>query len=260
MLSLLVLSICSKAQDTLQDSIQTIKISALKIDTDLKRSTLSVNAVKINQSNLQNLSLQDQISNIPGLISLNAYNFAQDLRISIRGFGARSPFGIRGIKLIVDGIPETTPDGLGQLDNLNLDLIEKIEIIKGPASGLYGNASGGVIKIDTKESNDNYLINGSYAIGSFGYQKMNLSLSKKINQTQILLNANQTKSDGYRFNSEFESNLFQLKVKHSLSPSLNINWNTSIVDSPLANDPGGINLDAVEEDRLQARPQNIQFK
>ena len=94
------------------------------------------------------------------MFTLNANNFAQDLRISIRGFGARSAFGIRGIKLIVDGIPETTPDGQGQLDNLNLGIIERVEVIRGPSASLYGNASGGVIKINSISNFENNFLIG----------------------------------------------------------------------------------------------------
>ena len=84
-------------------------------------------------NNAQN-SLNDYLMGIPGLFAQNTQNFAQDLRLSIRGFGARSAFGIRGIQLIVDGIPETTPDGQGQLDNLPLGLIESLTVLRGPAS------------------------------------------------------------------------------------------------------------------------------
>lgn len=82
---------------------------------------------------------------VPGVFSLNSDNFAQDLRISIRGFGARSAFGIRGLRLMVDDLPESTPDGQGQVDNLALGLVERVEVVRGPAAGLYGNASGGVV-------------------------------------------------------------------------------------------------------------------
>jgi len=78
------------------------------------------------QETRQQLSLQEYLSQIPGLFSLNANNYAQDLRVSIRGFGARAAFGIRGVKIVVDGIPETTPDGQGQIDNLNIGIIDRL--------------------------------------------------------------------------------------------------------------------------------------
>ena len=80
----------------------------------------------------------------------NRYNFAQDLRVSIRGFGARAQFGIRGIKVLVDGIPETLPDGQGSVDSIDLGATSQIEVIRGPSSSLYGNASGGVISLTSE--------------------------------------------------------------------------------------------------------------
>ena len=127
------------------------------------------------QETRQQLSLQEYISQTPGLFSLNANNFAQDLRISIRGFGARSAFGIRGVKIIVDGIPETTPDGQGQIDNLNLSSIRNIEILRGPSSALYGNASGGVINISTQEKIANDYVELGFTSGSFKFQQYQLS-------------------------------------------------------------------------------------
>ena len=100
----------------------------------------------------QQLSLQEYLRQVPGLFTLNANNYAQDLRLSIRGFGSRAAFGIRGVKLVVDGIPETTPDGQGQVDNLPLPLLDRIEVLRGPASSLYGNASGGVLYMTTIDS------------------------------------------------------------------------------------------------------------
>ena len=98
----------------------------------------------------QQVGLDESLAAIPGLFMQDRYNFAQDLRIAIRGFGARSNFGIRGVKILVDGIPESLPDGQGQSDGIDLGSIEQIEVIRGPSSSLYGNASGGVINITSE--------------------------------------------------------------------------------------------------------------
>ena len=140
----------------LQDSIQIVDlenvvVKSTRINTYQKQVPLSVTLKSFSED--KNFSSQssfsDFIKNTPGVFTTSSNNFSQDMRISIRGFGARSAFGIRGIKLIVDGIPETTPDGQSQLDNLPLGLISNIEILRGPNANLYGNSSGGVISINT---------------------------------------------------------------------------------------------------------------
>ena len=107
------------------------------IKTDKSRNllplSLSFGDLKNRQTFYQKLSLQEYLISVPGLFTQNANNYAQDLRISLRGFGARAAFGIRGIKIIVDGIPETTPDGQGQLDNLPLGMLKNFEVLRGPS-------------------------------------------------------------------------------------------------------------------------------
>ena len=135
-------------------TLDEVAIKALKLETPRSLLPYSVSVINLEeiQAVHQQLSLQEYLGAVPGLFSLNATNYAQDLRISIRGFGARAAFGIRGIKLIVDGIPETTPDGQGQLDNLPLGLLKNIEVLRGPSASLYGNASGGVLYLNTQDS------------------------------------------------------------------------------------------------------------
>lgn len=93
--------------------------------------------------------LDEALASVPGVYAANRYNFSQDQRISIRGFGSRSAFAVRGIKVLVDGIPQTLPDGQGQLTNLELGEADRIEVLRGSSSSLYGNAAGGVISIWT---------------------------------------------------------------------------------------------------------------
>ena len=146
--------IAQTPSSTVTITLNDVSVEALKIEILQTKAPYSISVLDFRKTQKisQQLSLQEYIESVPGLFTLNANNFAQDLRISIRGFGARSAFGIRGIKIIVDGIPETTPDGQGQLDNLPIGLINKIEVLRGPSASLYGNASGGVIYINTLDS------------------------------------------------------------------------------------------------------------
>ena len=96
------------------------------------------------------INLSESLGSVPGLQIQNRQNYAQDLQLSMRGFGARSTFGVRGIRMYVDGIPATMPDGQGQTSNIDLSSVESVEVLRGPFSALYGNASGGVININTQ--------------------------------------------------------------------------------------------------------------
>ena len=139
------------AQDAETDSLDEIVVTATRRETsvrDVARSISRVDKERI-QGATQQLGLDEALAVVPGLYMQNRYNFAQDLRISLRGFGARSSFGIRGIKVLVDGIPETLPDGQAGVDSIDIGSAESIEVLRGPASSLYGNAAGGVISINT---------------------------------------------------------------------------------------------------------------
>jgi len=208
----------------------------------------------------QQLSLQDYLQEIPGLFSLNANNFSQDLRVSIRGFGSRSAFGIRGIKILVDGIPETTPDGQGQIDNLNLGIIKDIEVIRGPSSTLYGNASGGVISIQTMDLVKEDFFKGAMTVGSYDFQKFQFLSGFQRKKSTYIFQGSQTKTNGYRNQSGFKNNSFNAKIKYRLSEKSKLNFNINYTDSPKAEDAGGLTLDELNSNRRQARQRNIDFK
>lgn len=115
--------------------------------------------------------LDESLTRVPGVFLQNRDNFAQGQRIAVRGFGARAPFGVRGIMVMVDGIPYTLPDGQAQLDAIDLDSAERIEVIRGPSSVLYGNAAGGVIDVTTAGGRDDPGSSVRTEMGSDGYRK-----------------------------------------------------------------------------------------
>src|SRR3954470_21946514 len=96
------------------------------------------------------VSLSESLAAVPGVAARDRQNFAQDLQLSIRGFGARSTFGVRGVRMYVDGIPATLPDGQGELSHADLASTDRIEVLRGPFSVLYGNSSGGVLQFFTE--------------------------------------------------------------------------------------------------------------
>lgn len=110
----------------------------------------------------------ESLTSVPGLQVQNRQNYAQDLQISIRGFGSRSAFGVRGIRLYVDGIPATMPDGQGQISNIDINSIQDVEVLRGPFSALYGNASGGVINVTTETGRQPPTLEASSYYGSYG--------------------------------------------------------------------------------------------
>jgi iron complex outermembrane receptor protein len=205
-------------------------------------------------------SLQEYIEDLPGLISFNRSNYAQDLRISIRGFGSRAAFGIRGIKLIVDGIPETTPDGQGQLDNLPLGILSSIEILRGPSAVRYGNAAGGVLAINTLEGVEEDFHQIGLRIGSYGAQQAQYTAGLKKDKTTAIFHLNHSKAKGYRDNSQFENNMFNTKVRHHFSPTLHAMLQFNATKSPYAQDAGGQTIEEFNNNRRSARDRNLQYK
>ena len=162
-------------QDTLQSiDLDNVVVKSLKINTKYKDTPLSLSYkdFSFEKNYTSKSSFSDFTNNIPGLYTSSSNNFSQDLRISLRGFGARSAFGIRGVKIIVDGIPETTPDGQSQLDNLPLGLISNIEVIRGPNANLYGNSSGGIISINTLSSSEEPYFKTKAIFGAYNYQSI----------------------------------------------------------------------------------------
>ena len=257
---LVIFTVSLEAQDSLKQkiSLKEITLDAVRIKTPKRTIPFAIShrSFKADQLGLAQNSLQDYLTTVPGLYAQNSQNFAQDLRISIRGFGARSGFGIRGIQLIVDGIPETTPDGQGQLDNLPLGLIQSLSVLRGPASSFYGNASGGVIHINTLEGFEDNFIRLRLQGGSFGSRNFAATIGLKNNKTKAVFYQNRSESDGYRNHSKYKQQVFNARVWHDLSESSQIRWQFNYTNSPYAYDAGGIKIEMVKENTKQARPQN----
>jgi len=207
----------------------------------------------------QQLGLDESLAAIPGLFMQDRYNFAQDLRIAIRGFGARSNFGIRGIKILIDGIPESLPDGQGQSDGIDLGSIEQIEVIRGPSSSLYGNASGGVINISSERGPADPFIETRLSTGEFNFNKVQLKAGGDTGRLNYLVNFSDMQYDGYREHSETENTSLNARFAYAIDDESELGLVFSATDQPLANDPGGVTLEQAQAEPTSARQRNVDF-
>lgn len=220
-----------------------ITLEATRSDTDWLQTPASVYRIEQdkNQNNI-GVNLTETLKGIPGLQLNNRENYAQDLQLSMRGFGARSTFGVRGIRLYVDGIPATMPDGQGQTSNIDLSSLDHIEVLGGPFSSLYGNSSGGTILTTTKEGQGRDSIEVGYSGGSHNKGRADIVLqggSDKANEPSYVISSSYFDTDGYREHSDAQKVLSNAKLTWNLADGSKVNWVINHVDIN-ADDPQGL--------------------
>lgn len=186
------------------------------------------------------VNLSESLNRVAGLTILNRQNYAQDLQVSIRGFGARSAFGIRGIRLLVDGIPATTPDGQGQGSSISLTSTDRIEVLRGPLALLYGNSSGGVIQAFTREAPEQPEFGAQVFTGSYGMHRSDWQYAGRVKDYGLVADYSTFDTEGYRNNSKTERKQFNGKLSFDTQDKTHVNVVFNQFDMPLAQDPLGL--------------------
>jgi iron complex outermembrane receptor protein len=206
------------------------------------------------------VNLADDLGSVPGLLARNRNNYAQDQQISIRGFGANSTFGIRGVRVYQDGIPATGPDGQGQVSQFNLDSAGRVEILRGPFSALYGNSSGGVIQIFTADGNGPPQLRAGVVYGSFGALRAGANFSGSEGPLSYNVDFTHFSIDGFREHSSAKSDSFNSKLGYTLNDTNHLTLVTNLVERPDAMDPLGITKAEFAADPESTDPAAGQFK
>lgn len=238
-----------------------VVVTATRIEQnsfDLPVSIDSVSREQIQDGQL-GVNLSESLARIPGIVAQNRQNYAQDLQISSRGFGARSAFGVRGIRLYSDGIPATMPDGQGQVSHFDLGSAAKIEIMRGPFSSLYGNSAGGVISIFTEDGQPDGELQGGITFGSFATEKTSVKLSADTGNFNYVVSASDFKTRGYRYQSVSKRRTFNSKLRWKLGNDTNVTLVANAVDSPLMEDPLGLTRSQVQSNPQQAGTDAAKF-
>lgn len=225
------------------EPLPVIKVEATRTDTPYMQTPASVYRIDApkNDQSLQ-VNLTELVKGIPSVQVRNRENYAQDLQLSMRGFGARSTFGVRGIRLYVDGIPATMPDGQGQTSNIDMNSLSHLEVLTGPFSSLYGNSSGGAVLATTREGQGKDSIEMNYAGGSHNKNRVGIVLqggAKNQNEPSYIVSSSYFDIDGYRDHSGANKVLSNAKLTWNLDDGSKINWVTNYVKID-ADDPGGL--------------------
>jgi len=249
------------ADTAVSDPIEELTVTATRTPKEITRVPAAVSSVgkPAIQLGRRQVSIAESLQRVPGVFLQNRTNHAQDLRISIRGFGARSSFGIRGIRLIVDGIPATLPDGQAQVDNIDLGSSERIDVLRGPASSLYGPSSGGVIQIESETGPEDAFLSARVAAGRYGYQKYQAKAGGRWGALDYMTSLSRLDDDGYRQHASAENVLFNGRFGYAIDESSDLGLTLSVVHAPRADDPGALTAEEVETDRRQAAPRNVLF-
>lgn len=265
LLVLLLLTNASRAQEPKiipSVILDPISITATRSERSPALIPNSITQIKRDpQQNFQPGATLDEFARgTPGVFFQNQFNFTQDLRIAIRGFGARSPFGVRGIQMRVDGIPQTLPDGQTQLDSIDPSLIERMDIVRGPSAALYGNASGGLIDITTREApQEKFVIMPRQVLGQYGYLKSELFMGGRNENFGYSLFGSHLQQDGWRNHSAMQNTFSQAKLNFQTRSNSDLMLAFREFYSPLSKDPGALTSSEVRDNPRQASSRNVQY-
>ena len=246
-------SVPAQADRTLSPVTVTVNRGVEQSTFDTPASIDVIDGSTIRNSQLQ-VNISETLQRVPGLLAQNRQNYAQDLQISSRGFGARSTFGVRGLRLYVDGIPASGPDGQGQVSHFDLSSASRIEVLRGPFSALYGNSSGGVISLFTADGGPDTVVDLSSAWGSDGVERTGLKLSGTQGRAQYNLSAARFNTDGYRDHSAARRDSFNGKLKYSVNEDTRLTFVLNSVSMPDVQDPLGLTREEMLANPRRATP------
>ncbi|UFQ95735.1 TonB-dependent receptor family protein [Pseudomonas wenzhouensis] len=221
----------------------------------------SVNRIDAEQATLgkPGVNLSEALGSVPGLVVQNRQNYAQDLQISSRGFGARSAFGVRGIKLLADGVPLSNPDGQGQAATFDLDTLERIEVLRGPFASVYGSNSGGVIQLFSRDGEGAPRVSVDSSQAAYGTSRTRIAAEGGNDKAGFIVNRSHFETDGYRDHSG--AILDKTFAKLTLYPDdvSKLSLSFSELDQNDTQDPQGLTWAQVQSDRRAAAPSALEF-
>ena len=246
------------AQDTTVVPIQKLEVTVTRVAQPLARVPAAVSVVS--KTDIQRaqpgIGIEEALSAVPGLFVNNRYNYALGTRISLRGFGARAAFGVRGIRVLQDGVPLTMPDGQANLNNVDLTSTGRIEVMRGAASMLYGNAAGGVVAFESEVPPAGIGAEARLIAGDGDLRRANIKIGGGSERTRALINVARLEADGFRDHSRIEQTNVNARVRHDLDTQSFVAFTINAADAPTALNPGSLPIDSARLKPGMAWPRN----
>jgi iron complex outermembrane receptor protein len=240
------------------DPIVVTATRTARATADVPASVDAIDAERIHAGQLQ-VNLSETLPALAGVVANNRQNYAQDLQVSIRGFGARSTFGVRGLRVIVDGIPATLPDGQAQISHVDLASAGRIEVLRGPFSVLYGNASGGVINVVTQSPPAVPEASANLVAGSDATWRAGATAAGRSGSLGYALSAGRFETDGYRDHSAARRTNANATLGWEAGARTSVTLVANAVDMPGTQDPLGLTRAQYEANPRSVDPVALQF-
>ena len=242
------------AQAASSGDLSPIVVTATRIAESSFGVAASINVVDsaaIHEGQLQE-NISESLMTVPGVSAENRQNYAQDEQLSVRGFGARSSFGVRGVRLYSDGIPGTMPDGQGEFSQFDLGSAGRMEVLRGPFSALYGNSSGGVISLFTEQAPSGYFVDGTAQYGTFNTQRYALKTTGSEGMANYVVDAVHFQTQGYRYHSKAERENFNSVLRLTFNDALKLTLVGNAIQTPFVQDPLGLTQAQLYANPVQA--------
>jgi iron complex outermembrane receptor protein len=256
--------LCSDAAAQTEKQLDPVVVSANRMAQKRFDAAASIDAVQVDPMRAPSplVNMSELLQAAPGIQIRERQNYAQDLQLSVRGFGTRSTFGVRGVRILIDGIPATMPDGQGQAATATLQSARRIEVLRGPLAQLYGNAAGGVVQVFTADPplapEKSYAI-ASLGTGSYGQRQAGFTLAGGGSELGGLLDVLHYRTDGYRDHSTAERTQLNGKLKWRPSSSTTVTGLVNMFDQPVSQDPLGLTHAQFEQNPRQVAPVALTF-
>jgi iron complex outermembrane receptor protein len=238
-----------------QENDDAVVVTATRVNRPSLEVPASIDRVRAEdiQTMRPQVNLSEALSRVPGIVVQNRQNYAQDLQISSRGFGARSTFGVRGLRIMVDGIPASMPDGQGQVSHIDLGSVDSIEVLRGPFAVMYGNAAGGVINVETASGASRPGIEADLLYGSYGTFRSALQAGGTSGGVDWIGSGSYFETDGYREHSNARRTQANGKLAYTTSGGTSVQLVANALSTP-ADDPLGLTRAQFESDPRSVVP------